>query len=667
SVILSGEITETFAAAGFLSPDGRCKAFDASADGYVRGEGAGVVVLKPLARALADGDPVYAVVRGSAVNQDGRSNGLTAPNREAQEAVLRAAYRNAGVAPGDVDYVEAHGTGTLLGDPIEASALAAVVGEGRSEGGACALGSVKTNVGHLEAASGIAGVIKVALAIDRGVIPASLHFREPNPHIPFDALPIRVQTESAPWPGRDRPRLAGVSSFGFGGTNAHAVLGSAPTRDAVAGSSAGRGPEARLIPLSARTPQALHALGRSYRDLLSGGDAPDLADVAHTAGTRRSHHEHRLAFVARTHPEAVARLDAFLDGETPSGRRPPSRRPRVAFVFSGQGSQWWGMGRGLAETEPVVRDVLDDLDRRFRPLLGWSIRDELGAGEAASRLEETGYAQPVVFALQVALAALWKAWGVEPDAVAGHSLGEVSAAFVAGALALDDAVLVVANRARLMQTTAGRGKTAAVALSASGAEREVAADPDRLALAAVNGPNASVISGEAGAVVGLVTRLRARGVFARLLAGHCAFHGPQMDPIRDELRASLAGLRPRRSTVPIVSTVTGGPIGGEELGPEYWARNVRETVRFADAASALAGGDFDAFLEVGPHPALGPATAEIASARGRPAAVLASLRRGGPGREDLLGSLATLYGLGFPVDWTGVITGGRFQRLPRYP
>ncbi len=664
SVILSGEISETFAAAGFLSPEGRCKAFDASADGYVRGEGAGVVVLKPLARALEDGDPVYAVVRGSAVNQDGRSNGLTAPNREAQEAVLRAAYRRAGVAPGVVDYVEAHGTGTLLGDPIEAGALAAVLAEGRPQGQFCRIGSVKTNVGHLEAAAGIAGVIKVALALDRALIPPSLHFRAPNPHIPFDALPIRVQTELGSWPSSERPSLAGVSAFGFGGTNAHAVLESAPSlvranRNEPDGSC--------VIPLSAQSPQALVALARSFRVVLANGEAPSLADMAHTAGSRRSHHEYRLAIVAGDRATAIERLDSFLRGETAPGRRPPNRRLRSAFVFSGQGSQWYGMGRGLAETEPVVRAVLDDLDARLRPLLGWSILEELAASESASRLEETGYGQPVVFALQVALAALLKSWGIAPDAVVGHSLGEVAAALVAGALEMDDAVRVVAHRARLMQTTAGGGKTAAVALSADDARQIVASDPDHLALAAVNGPRASVISGTTDAVVSMVETLRGRGVFAKVISGRCAFHGPQMDPIRGELRASIEGIVPRAGWLPIVSSVTGEAIDGARLGPEYWSRNLRETVQFASAASVLVAGDYDVLIEIGPHPALGAALLEILKNQGRTARVLATLRRGEPARSSLPATLGALYTQGFAVDWTRVETGGRFVRLPGYP
>jgi amino acid adenylation domain-containing protein len=675
NLILDEEITETFAAAGFLSPVGRCKAFDASADGYVRGEGAGVVLLKPLARALADGDPVHAVILGSAVNQDGRSNGLTAPNRDAQEAVLRAAYRRAGVAPGSVDYVEAHGTGTLLGDPIEAAALGAVVGDDRPADRPCLVGSVKTNIGHLESAAGIAGVIKVALALGRRAIPPSLHFREPNPHIRFESLPIRVQTALEDWPERDRPRLAGVSSFGFGGTNAHMVL-EAPPRPVFTSAAREVGPsldepEVCLIPISARHPEALRELARSFRDFLGGEDAPPLADVARAAAVRRGHHEHRLAIGARTRAEAVARLDAYLRGApvagVAEGRRPPSRRPRCVFVFSGQGSQWWGMGRGLASAEPVFRAALESCDQRLQPILGWSVVEELAVVEERSRLDQTGFAQPVVFAVQVALTALWRSWGIVPDAVVGHSLGEAAAAHAAGALGLDDAARVVAHRARLMQTTVGRGLTAAVALPEDEAARLIANDPERLALACVNGPAASVVSGDAEAILTLVQSLRGRGGFAKVLSGRCPFHSPRMDPLLDDLRGALEGIAPGKSAVPIVSTVTGGLIEGERLDPGYWARNLRDTVRFADAIAALSDGSYDVFLEVGPHPALGPALGDTLKSMGRSATVLASLRRGDDGRDVLLGSLGNLYALGFPVAWDHLATAGRFCTLPGYP
>jgi amino acid adenylation domain-containing protein len=669
NLVLDTEITDTFSAGGFLAPDGRCKTFDASADGYVRGEGAGVVLLKPLETALADGDPIYAVIRGSAINQDGRSNGLTAPSREAQEAVLRAAYAHAGVSPGSIDYVEAHGTGTLLGDPIEAAALGAVLAEGRPLDRPCVVGSVKTNVGHLEAAAGIAGVIKTALALDRGLLPPSLHFANPNPHIPFNRLPIRVATKLAPWPPTERPRLAGVSSFGFGGTNAHAVFESAPPR---APRQNGPQPIAPfLVPLSTRSPQALRGIARLYSDRLSTPDAPALGDLAHTAMVRRSHHEFRLAVVAETNQNALTRIDAFLSDAPSSGvsvgRRPPSRRPRCAFVFSGQGGQWVGMARGLAEAEPIFRAALQECDRRLMPLIGWSVIEELDASVESSRLEETGFGQPAVYAIQMALTALWHSWGITPDIVIGHSLGEIAAAAAAGAIDTQDAARIVALRARLMQTTVGQGLAIAVGLSEADVAPLIAANPDRLALACINGPASTVLSGDPDAITALKRRLLDAGVAAKILGGRCAFHSPQMDPLRDSLRAGLAGIQPRAGRVPFHSSVTAGVVAGVDLGADYWARNIRETVRFADAVGPLQDSGIDVFLEIGPHPALGASMAQMLAGGVNEPMVLGSLRRGVDAREGLLQSLGALYCRGFDPVWSAVSTGGSHCRLPLYP
>ncbi|MGE5754531.1 MAG: type I polyketide synthase, partial [Planctomycetaceae bacterium] len=615
----------------------------------------------------ADGDPVYAVIRGSAVNQDGRSNGLTAPNRRAQEEVLRAAYRRAGVAPGQVQYVEAHGTGTFLGDPIEAKALGAVLAEGRAAGAPCALGSAKTNIGHLEAAAGVAGLIKVALALQHGAIPPSLHFRAPNPHVPFDALPLRVATELAPWPEVDGPALAGVSSFGFGGTNAHVVLEGAPAEPDLTKSEEGTD-EVRLLPLSARTPDALRALAGSYRGVL--GHIP-LDDLAYSAGVRRSHHEHRLALVARSREDMLAQIDAFLRGESRPGlavgRAPSGRRPGFAFVFSGQGRHYVGMGRTLLDREPVFRAALEACDRELQAIAGWSLLHELTTDERASRLHDTGVIQPVLFALQVALAALWKSWGIVPDAVVGHSLGEAAAAHVAGALGLPDALRVVVHRARLMRRVAGRGKTAAVALGPEEAEQLLADHPGRLSIAAINGPDASTLSGDPEVIGAVVASLRGRGVFARMLPVDCALHSAQMEPLQPELERALAGLSPRPPAIPFYSTVAGRRAEGEALGAAYWGRNLREIVRFAAAVEQLLDDHHAAFLEIGPHPSLVPALAQMLRRRGESATVASSLRRGGDERECLLQALGTLYTLGHPVEWDRLYPSGRFARLPTYP
>jgi len=667
NLILAPEILANFAKAGFLAPDGRCKAFDARADGYVRGEGAGMVVLKPLARARADGDPILAVIRGAAVNQDGRTNGLTAPSVEAQEAVLRDAYRAAGVSPASIRYVEAHGTGTLLGDPIEARALGAVLSEGRAAADRCALGSVKTNIGHLEAAAGVAGLIKVAMAMKHDRIPPSLHFREPNPHIPFDRLPLEVRRDPGPWPVGDGPRLAGVSSFGFGGTNAHVVVEGPPASTADAAPD--RGETARLLPISARDPAALRDLARSYREALASGASP--ADVVYSAGVHRSHHDHRLAVAAGTSGEAVEQIEAFLRGEVragvSAGRKAPGRRPRVAFVFSGQGVQWPGMGRDLIVTEPAFRSALEEVDRVLVPIAGWSAIAGLSADPAGSRLDQPEFAQPCQFALHVALAALWRSWGVTPDATVGHSLGEISAAHTAGAMGLEDAVRLVVLRGKLMQRALGQGRTVAVGLSPEEASRLVADSGGRLALAAINGPGSATLSGDPDAVADLVEDLRERGVFARVLGVDVAFHGPQMDALRPELEGGLAGLRPAAPSIPMYSTVTGHRVEGPTLDARYWGRNLRETVRFSEAVDRLIEANHDVFLELGPHPALAGPIGECLRHRAREGRVLSSLRRGRDGRSHLLGSLGALYAAGGSVDWAAVTPPGRFIRLPSYP
>jgi amino acid adenylation domain-containing protein len=445
NLILLPEVLASFAKAGFLSADGRCKTFDAQANGYVRGEGAGMVVLKPLARAWVDGDRIYAVIRGGAINQDGRTSGLTAPNRLAQEAVLRSAYAQAGISPGQVDFVEAHGTGTLLGDPIELGALGSVLAEGRAPERKCSVGSVKTNIGHLEAAAGIAGLIKTALALHHRTIPPSLHFSEPNPHVPFDALPLRVQCSLEALPASGRPAIAGVSSFGFGGTNAHLVLEEAPGRSQV-----GRvddhdpGAEEVVFPLSARTPAALWDLAASMREMLSGGACDlDLRDLAYTLGARRGHHDYRLALVAASRDEIIDALGAFRCGEphisSVQGRRLPGRRPRLVVVFSGAGGLWPGAGAALFRCEPAFRAAIEWCDSVLFRQLGWSLASELVRHEISSRIDDPTVARLVQFALQVGLAALWKSWGIVPDRFVGDGIGELAAAHLSGAMSLEDA------------------------------------------------------------------------------------------------------------------------------------------------------------------------------------------------------------------------------------
>jgi myxalamid-type polyketide synthase MxaD len=679
NLILSPAITINFTKAGAMAPDGRCKAFDARANGYVRSEGAGVVVLKPLSRALVDRDPIYAVIQGSAVNQDGRSNGLMAPNPLAQEEVLREAYRRAGVSPGDVQYVEAHGTGTLLGDPIEAKALGSVLALDRSPEIPCLLGSVKTNVGHLEAAAGIAGLIKVALALHHREIPPSLHFEKANPLIPFDQLPLRVKTTLGPWPSQAGAALAGVSSFGFGGTNAHVVVKEAPRSDSgmhdAARETENRDAESTyLLPLSARSPTALQSLAQRYQECLIDPESTAAPyDLCYGASARRSHHECRLAVTGKSAAQLAEGLEAFLRGEArpglSSGRKPSDRRRKLVFVFPGQGSQWFGMGRTLLKQEAVFREVVERCDRAMRPQGDWSLLAELTANDAArSRLNEVDVLQPALFAIQVALAALWRSWGIEPHAVVGHSMGEIAAAHVAGALSLEDAARVICSRSRLVTSTIGHGAMAVVELSIAEARRALVGYEDRVSIAVSNSLTSTVLSGDPGALETIVSRLQRHDIFCRMVNVDFAAHSPQMEPLRSHLESALEGLQPRPASVPIYSTVTGQVGDGSSLDPLYWSRNLREPVLLSTAVQHLLEDGHDIFLEVSPHPILLSSIQQDCRHAGKECAVLPSLRREEKEGEVLSRSLGALYTLGYPVEWSRIYPeGSRCVQLPLYP
>ena len=671
NLILSPAITMNFTKAGVMAPDGRCKTFDAGANGYVRSEGAGLVVLKPLSRALADKDTIYAVIRGSAVNQDGRSNGLMAPNPLAQEAVLREAYRRAGVSAGDVQYVEAHGTGTLLGDPIEARALGRVLADGRTPGNFCAIGSVKTNIGHCEAAAGVAGLIKVALALHNAEIPASLHFQEPNPHIPFDELPIRVQTRPGVWSAETGPALAGVSSFGFGGTNAHVVMQQAPEsrskhREAVATKSC------YLLPLSARSLEALQAVARSYQGFLASSES-SLHDICYTASARRGHHDYRLSVTGDSSNQLIEGLEAFIKGETraglSSGRKALGAHKKLAFVFSGQGSQWFGMGRTLLHDEPIFREVIERCELALRPHTDWSLIAQLAATDTAeSRLNEVDVIQPALFAVQVALAALWRSWGIEPDAVVGHSMGEVAAAYVSGALSLEDAALIICTRSKLVKRTVGQGAMASVELSIEDARNAIAGYEDRVSIAVSTSPTSTVLSGDPGALAEILKQLEARDVFCRMVKVDFASHSPQMDPLRAELMQALEEVQPHLASVPIYSTVLDSVADGSELDALYWARNLREPVLFSASVQRLIEDGCETFVEISAHPILLSGIQQGIHYAGKTGAVLASIRREEDEHTAMLRSLGLLYSSGYAIDWNRIYPErGENVGLPAYP
>jgi thioester reductase-like protein len=662
SVMASPEATIALCKLQALSPDGRCKTFDAAADGYGRGEGCGVIVLKRLSDALRAGDRIHALIRGSAVNHDGRSNGLTAPNGVAQEAVIRAALANGGVEPASVGYVEAHGTGTLLGDPIEVLALSRVYGAARAPEQPLYLGSVKTNFGHLEAAAGIAALIKAALCLARGRLAPHLHLRSPNPKIPWRDLPVRVTSEGRDFPEYGPARLAGVSSFGISGTNAHVVIEQAPSAELPVRAAR----SAELIVLTARTEPALRAAAARLRERLEAAPELGLSDVAYTLLTARAAFERRWALAAPT----SSALSALLTGATTAAEigRTATSGGKLAFVFSGQGSQWIGMGQQLLEEEPAFRAALGECDRAIARETGWSVLAELGAPLAGSRLARIDVVQPVLFSIQVALAALWRAWGVEPDAVVGHSMGEVAAAYVAGALSLEDAAAVICRRSALLARISGQGEMALVELSMSEASAELSGFEDRLSVAVSNGARSTVISGDPRALAEIASRLEARGVFCRRVKVDVASHSPQVDPLLDELVKVLASVTPRPPTLPMHSTVTSATITGAELGARYWADNLREPVRFAQSIDALLSKGFRLFVEQSPHPLLVSAIEQLSADAPVSGAAVGSLRRDQPERLAMVDALAVLHMHGLELDSRRLFpNGGARLELPTYP
>lgn len=676
NVMTTPEYTIAESKGGFLAPDGRSKAFDARANGYARGEGAGIVVLKPLALAQAAGDPIYAVIRGTAANQDGHSNGITVPRREAQEALMHTAYASAGVIPGQVQYVEAHGTGTPVGDPIEANALGTVLAEGRPAGNRCIIGSVKTNIGHLEAAAGIAGLIKVALCLKQQAIPPHLHFQTPNPNIDFAQLPLRIPQRLESWPEHEGPALAGVNSFGFGGTNAHVVLAEAPVPASIL-SAAVDAPVAHrpeLLTLSARSQDALRDLARAYQTLLADANESELAlyDLCATASFHRGQHDQRLALVSDNYATLCDHLQAFVAGDTrpgmTTGQMLPGQPPKLVWVFTGMGPQWWAMGRQLLEEEPVFRTAILECDALLSRYADWSLLTELTVPESQSRMHETQIAQPANFAIQVGLAALWQAWGITPDAIVGHSAGEAAAFYVAGVLSLEAATRVIYHRSRLQHRTTGQGQMVAVGIAPDEAERLIAAYADRVSIAAINSPSAVTLAGDPQTLAEIVTPLQEQHIFCRYLRVEVPYHSHYMEAIRADLMAELAFLEPDAARVPLYVTARGMRVAGSTLDATYWWENVRNPVLFAACIDALVADGYTTFLEIGPHPVLGSAISECLAQQGQTGMVLPSIRRNEDERAALLGSLGALYTQGLPINWAALY--GASQRrvaLPTYP
>ncbi|MFF7726759.1 type I polyketide synthase [Streptomyces sp. NPDC008001] len=666
NIILSPAYTLTLEAAGALSPDGRSKPFDAEGDGYGRAEGCGVLVLKRLSDATRDGDRVLAVIKGTAVAQDGRTSGIMAPNPDAQRDLLRLAWQRAGLDPATAGYIEAHGTGTRLGDPVEASGLHAVFGAGRPAGKPCWIGSVKSNIGHAEPASGVAGIIKSTLMLQHAEMAATVLTSEPSPDIPWEEWGLRLVTEHQVWPKGDAPRRAGVSGYGYGGTIGHVVLEEAPEPAGPAGAEPPAGGP-RLFPLSYRNRAGAAEYACRLADWLERHPDTPLSSVGHTLATRRSHLDHRVTVVADGRAELVAALRAVAEGaegeeqdNVAEGTVRPGTGDGTVWVFSGHGSHWPGMARELLADNAVFAGVIDRLEPVFRTELGFSPRQAIVSGD----FEAVDRAQSMIFAVQVGLAEVWRSYGHRPAAVIGHSVGEIAAAVAAGALTLEDGARLSGRRSALLRRVAGKGAMAMAALPFEDAAARLAGHP-AVCAAIASSPGSTVVSGDTEAVAALVRDWGAEGIAVRPVNSDVAFHSAHMDPLTEALREALADLRPRMPEVPLYSTALDDPRARARHDAGYWVANLRNPVRLAQAVTAAAEDGHRRFLEVSPHPVVSHSVGEtldhLEVAGGH---VAHSLRRNRPELRTLLLNLAALHSHGAAVDWTAHYPADRMAELP---
>ncbi len=667
NMIISPEVTIAFSKARMLSPTGHCRPFDASADGYVRGEGCAIVVLKRLTDALADGDNVLAVIRGTAINQDGRTSGITAPNSLSQQACIRTALASAGLTTNDVSYIEAHGTGTPLGDPIEFQSLCKLFPKTPEQDKVCYVSSVKANIGHTETVSGIAGLIKVILMMQHGVIPKHTELTELNPNITLEGTRLQIPAEQLDWP-TDKPRVAGISSFGFGGTNTHVVIEAASP--VLIPTSALRVRSQHVLTLSAKNKAALHDLAVAYRARLESTTDADVADFCYSANTGRTHFNQRVAIAAESRESLAERLTAYVDGKKNAqvtiGEVRVTSRPRVAMLFTGQGSQYAGMGKGLYEEHPTFRTIIDECDAILAPVLNKSIR-EIILEDSESMINETAYTQPALFAVEYALARLWQSWGVEPNVLLGHSVGEYVAACVAGVFRLETGLKLITKRAELMQALPSNGMMAVIFAGRQRVEELLQPFGNSVTVATANGPENNVISGPTKLVEKAVAEFDKAGVGTQRLKVSHAFHSPLMDPMLDEFEKFASQLEFDRPKIPIVANRTGTIVDTAEFNAAYWRDHLRNCVEFADGITCIEQSGVDVYLEVGPAASLiGMGKRCAADSK---AAWVSSLRKGRDDMKTLLAALCELYVQGLKIDWRGFDAPWTRRRLPlpNYP
>lgn len=658
----------------FLSRDGECKSFDERGDGYGRGEGAAVVLIKPLELALANGDHVLATVLGTGANQDGHTPGISMPSGPAQRALIEQVCKKYSIDPSTIDYVECHGTGTAIGDPTEANAIGSVYGRARKDKAQVVIGSIKSNIGHLEAAAGVAGVIKATLTAMNATATPLANLQKPNPNIPFDDLGLRLSDSLIPLSHGNQPIRVAINSFGYGGTNAHAILQAAPreltqNRIHLNGHSApALGTKNYLLPLSARSDKALAANAARMRDLLNSDVV--LEDVLFTASHKRSHLSHRAVIRGANKAELAAALD-FLAKQTESenvvkGTQPFQGHRKPVFVFTGMGPQWWAMGHELYRTNSLFRTTLDEADVVFQQIAGFSILEEMLKDESESRILETQIAQPANLMIQLGLLAVLRASGVHPGAVVGHSVGELGSAYAAGVLSLKDVLTVCYHRSRLQATCAGTGVMMAVGLSKEQAGELLAERQYRVSIAAVNGPTNTTLAGDADDMADIAVKLHAAGVFHKKLEVEVPYHSPMMDPIMDALEQSLRDVKPNLPTLPLYSTVTGGQIHDVSYGAKYWPLNVRQSVEFATAVESLLNDGYNTFVEVGPHPVLSSSLRDCIKAAGKECRIIHTLRRNQPETSNLERAVMAVHAEGCIIDWKKHNSKGRLVQLPNY-
>jgi len=670
SLNLMPEETISLAKWGMLAPDGRCKTFDERANGFVRSEGCGLVVLKRLSDALRDQDTVRAVIRGSAINQDGRSNVLTAPNGEAQRAVIAAALQQAGTNGADISFVETHGTGTKVGDPIEIESLIETIGRQTGDNRVCYLGAVKANLGHLEAAAGVAGLIKLVLCLQHRTIPPQVHFQKLNPLVSLEGTALKIPKTAVAWEAGEGGRIAGLSSFGFSGTNVHMIVEEAPAIPRLNADAENGNRGSLILPISAKYRTGVTRASERFRQTLQREATwSELSDICFTASVRRTHFAHRYAAVGGDAEELRQSLSSIGDA---SIQAEPSADPRIGFVYSGQGCNWHGMARALLQRETVFEEAIKECDAELMAIANWSILDELHADRDTARLNQTAFFQPALFAIQVGLTKLWNSWGIRPLAVTGHSVGEVAAAHAAGILSLPDAMRIVELRSRLMQLTAGQGAMAAIGLPIQELRTRIEGEP-ALCVAASNGPSSSTLSGDPEEMSRMLATFEKEGVFWRQLDVACAFHSHQMEPHIRPLVDGLVDVDFAASRVQFFSTVSGSRAGsGEEddhpvLDAAYWGRNLRDPVLFNEAIGAMIDAGCTAFVEIGPHAVLSAYVAEITGECEAPRPVFASMRRDQDGDRVMKTALAGLYAHGCNPDWGRIAPQGRVTSLPGYP